>query len=176
MIYELKTGVLRREEGGESLARIKGGLGGPARQILTPGGTVLLRTDILRLEAPRGREGDLRYTRYRMYGADGGVYAEGAPGYAPEEDPERVGWPVCRMPRADRIALTAGEARYTLYMDSGSLYRMEEEGAGCRMRMVHRGVAGGWRLECEPALPACFLCGLFVFCRYLEGENQFLVV
>lgn len=176
MTYELKAGVLYKQPEEMPLARIKGGLYGAERQILGPDDSLLLRTDVRHLESPPGQGGNVRYTRYVMYRADGREYALGEPRYAEEDDPETKGWPICRMPRADRILLTAGSTGYTLCMDSSREYELIDSKRARALHIVHRGVAGGWRLECELAFPVCFLCGVFLFCRYLEQENRFLTV
>ena len=176
MDYELKAGVLCRQEGGPPLARIKTGLCGPARQILGPDGTLLLRTEIRHLDGPPGQGGDVRYTKYVMCREDGREYASGAPRYAERDDPERVGWPICRMPRTDHALIALGAVQYILRMETSREYSMEDSAGRRVLRIVHRGATGGWRLEAEQTFPACFLCGLFIFCRYLESENQFLSV
>lgn len=176
MDYELKAGTLTRRGEGRPLARLRMGLCGPGRQILAPDGTLLLRTEIRRLDGPPGSAGDLRYTRYVMCGRGGEQLATGAPRYAEDDDPARVGWPICRMPRADRVLVQMGEERYVLRMKTDREYCMED-GAGERvLHIVHRGVMGGWQLETGRDFPAEILCGLFAFCRYLESENQFVAV
>lgn len=42
--------------------------------------------------------------------------------------------------------------------------------------IVHRGVTGGWDIDAPAAMSAGLVCGLYVFSRYLERENEFLTV
>lgn len=44
------------------------------------------------------------------------------------------------------------------------------------VHILHRGIMGGWTIEDETGLLPKNLCGLFVFCRYLERENEFMTV
>ena len=174
MFYQMRAGVLY-EEGGRVLARIRGSLCGSEKQVLSPEGELLLRTEIQRLgeEAPTG---DVREKAYRMYAADGRECAAAQPYYAEEEDPNLVGWPICRLPHVDRARLTAGGTVYLLFMQNAQNYLLLTGSGRHVVQVLHRGVAGGWRLETAEEVPVGFLCGLFIFCRYLEKENEFLVV
>ena len=44
------------------------------------------------------------------------------------------------------------------------------------MHILRRGIMGGWTIEDETGLSPEDLRGLFVFCRCLERENEFLTV
>ena len=176
MTYELKAGVLYKQPEEIPLARIKGGLYGSERQILGPDNALLLRTEIHHLESPPGQSGNVRYTRYIMYRANGQKYALGEPRYAEGDDPGKNGWPIYRMPRADSVRLTTGSTEYTLHMENSREYELIDSRDARVLYIVHRGVVGGWRLESRLAFPVCFLCGVFLFCRYLEQENRFLTV
>ena len=41
---------------------------------------------------------------------------------------------------------------------------------------MHRGIAGGWTLEDNCGFSPEMLCGIFIFCRYIEQENEFMIV
>ena len=176
MNYSMKAGVLYGQDGGRPLARIKGVLCGPEKQILSPGGTLLLRTDIRRLDAPPGREGELRYREYVMLLEDGGEYAAASPGYAAEDDPPAAGWPLYRMPRVDHALLRLGEGTCLLRMENSQNYALSDDAGRCAVRVIHRGIVGGWTVESAAGYAPAFLCGVFVFCRYIEQENEFLIV
>lgn len=177
MVYMLKAGVLYAGPGVERpLVSIRGKLCGPRRQIVGPDDKLLLSTDIRWLDTQPRETGDLRYKEYIMYTAEGRAYAVARPGYAGGEDPAETGWPICRMPRSDHALLTVDGQRYTLVMESVQHYRLMDDGGRCAVQIAHLGVAGGWKLELDAALSAPFLCGLFIFCRYLEKENEFAVV
>ena len=40
----------------------------------------------------------------------------------------------------------------------------------------HRGLIGGWTVEDDAGFTPEILCALFTFSRYLEHENEFVVV
>ena len=43
-------------------------------------------------------------------------------------------------------------------------------------RIMHRGLCGGWSIDADEAFSPGILCGLFAFCRYMEHENEFMIV
>lgn len=55
-------------------------------------------------------------------------------------------------------------------------YLMKNRQGEVALCVLHRGIAGGWRIECGPEFEPWAICAVFVFCRYLEQENQMVVV
>ncbi|WP_294552370.1 hypothetical protein [uncultured Pseudoflavonifractor sp.] len=176
MTYRLKAGVLYSAGGAQPLAHIRGHFCGAEKQVLDQNDSLLLRTDIRLLRTDAQSAGDVRCKEYVMYDADGTECAVARPCYADGDDPSTAGWPVCRMPRVGQAALTAGGQRYTLLMENVQNYVLTDSQNHCTVRIIHQGVPGGWRLDVSLPLSAAFLCGLFIFCRYLEEENEFVVV
>ena len=93
-----------------------------------------------------------------------------------EESRLETGWPVCRMPRVDHADLQFDGADYQLRMDNEQNYSLADAQGRTCVQIMHRGMVGGWKVWTWRSMPAAFLCGLFVFCRYLEKENEFIVV
>ena len=44
------------------------------------------------------------------------------------------------------------------------------------LRIMHKGIAGGWAVEDICGFVPEIICGIFIFCRYIEQENEFLIV
>lgn len=172
MKYTMKAGVLYLED--KPLARIKSALTGPEKRILSAKGELLARSDILRLETPPERRGDVRFCRYTLTAKDGASLASAAPDYAPEEDPMVTGWPFCRMPRVDRAKIWIGEREHRLLIQNSQNYLLQ--GPEGETRVMHRGLMGGWDIETGGSFGPELLCGTFVFCRYLEQENELFMV
>lgn len=42
--------------------------------------------------------------------------------------------------------------------------------------IMRRGLCGGWLIDAFDDFSPEILCGIFVFCRYVEQENEFLIV
>ncbi|MCR5089383.1 MAG: hypothetical protein K6C08_07735 [Oscillospiraceae bacterium] len=61
-------------------------------------------------------------------------------------------------------------------MYTGRRYDLQDRDGNSILRIVHRGISGGWNLETQYIFPAEIICGIFVFCRYIEYENEFLTV
>ncbi len=173
MRYSMKAGVLYLQE--QAAAKIKGGAGAE-KSILSPAGTLLLRAGVRCLEAPPERQGDVRFRQYALMDADGNDVAVAQPDYAQGDDPALTGWPVCRMPRVDHAQILMAGKTYRLNRVNSQTYLMAEEGGNVLLRIAHKGLIGGWNIETRHSLDAALICGLFVFCRYMEQENEFLIV
>ena len=169
MEYRMKAGVLYREQAAEPLAQIRSSLSSRDKQIFAPDGTLLLRTEVRSSGEGRPLPGR---REYRMLLPDGRLYAAASPQYAGGADPGAAERPVCGMPRADHAVLTREGCRYTLWMQNEQNYLLQDAQRQTAAQVLHRGLAGGWKIAAQEDLPAGFLCGLFVFCRYLERESE----
>lgn len=169
MEYVIASGVLAKAEGGRPLARIRNVLPGAGKRITAPDGRILGTIAI------RDGGGGLRERAYVLADETGAEQAVARPDYAPGEAPEERGWPLCRMPRVDRalVSLPGGEGRLEM---AGGSYTLSGPGGTPLLRITHRGPAGGWRVTARRPLTPALLCGLFIFCRYLERENEFVAV
>lgn len=174
MEYVMKSGGLFLD--GVLSARIKSTFAGSGKKILDAGGKVVLRTDILNLKAPAGERDNVHYRQYIMLDENGEEYAAARPGYAQGEDPSVAGWPLCRMPRADHARLSIGGEEYLLEMRDSQEYSLSEKAGGILVRIIHRGLCGGWTIDAAGVFRPEMVCGIFIFCRYIEQENEFLAV
>lgn len=175
MNYRLLSGVLYGGKDGAPLAKIHGSVCGPEKEITAADGKRLYTSEIRHLEAPAGRSGEVNYHKYALTAADGSCI-EASPAYNPDFDAAADGWPLCRLPRTDRAMLALGSALYTLIMQNTQNYIQQNAAGAVVARIVHRGVTGGWDIDAPAAMSAGLVCGLYVFSRYLERENEFLTV
>lgn len=173
MIYYLTAGVLCAADEAQPLAHIRGCLCGAEKQVFNGDNSLLLRTDI-RLLYPDAQAVPAK--EYVMYGPDGSELAVARPRCSTGDDPSAASWPVCRMPRADEAVLTMEGREYTLVMENVQNYVLTDAQGRCAVRIIHRGMTGGWKLDVSQPLSPPLLCGLFIFCRYLEKENEFVVI
>lgn len=97
-----------------------------ARRRRSPGadGAPLYTSEIKLLDAPAEHSGEVTYHKYALTAADGSCI-EASPAYNPEFDPAADGWPLCRLPRADRAMLALGSALYTLIMQNTQNYVLQ---------------------------------------------------
>lgn len=174
MEYTMRAGVLYLGE--TAAARIKGTLTGSQREIRAADGSLLLRAEVRVLPADGGDLGDVRLRRYILTDGRGEELALARPDYARGEEPELAGWPICRVPRVDRAQVCIREKEYRLRMENSQNYVLEDGTGGDAARIVHRGLTGGWRIRTEEDFSPGLVCGIFVFCRYIEQENEFLIV
>ncbi len=176
MKYLMKAGILYSENGAEELAKVKGTWMGAEKQIFLPDGTLVLRTDICRPDGSMAVDNGVCFSKYVMFDAAGTEAASASPDYSEEDNPEFVGWPVCRMPRVDHAVFVFQGKQFLLTMQNSQNYMLKDKGGNPILQILHRGLAGGWKFEDKLGLPPAVLCGIFIFCRYLEKENEFLVV
>ncbi len=176
MKYILKCGALYDPQSQQALAKIKCSLPGPVKKIFRGGDEPALRTDIRYSGDPNRQGGDVRNKEYTITDPENQIVAAAHPDYAEGEDPSANGWPVCRLPRVDHARLTIKGAGYFLRMYGSGNYIIREVNSQKAVRIVHRGTGGGWSVEDSVGLTPEMLCGLFVFCRYLEQENELVLV
>lgn len=174
MKYTMRAGVLYACE--TPVMRIKGAFAGPEKKIISEDGEILLRTIIRSLEAPPEMRGNAHFREYIMLDGNEKEYAAAKPGYAEGEEQAAAGWPVCRMPRVDHAGLLVEDKEYLLIMQNSQNYSLKTLSGESVMQIFHRGLAGGWNIEAADDLAPELICGIFVFCRYLEQENEFLIV
>jgi hypothetical protein len=174
MKYTMRAGGLYLQE--RLTARIQGSFAGPDKKIVSADGSLLLQADICTLQHPANREGDVRFREYRLLDAHAKSRAVAWPGYAREEDPDVVGWPICRVPRVDHAVLSMGGQNYLLHMNSSRNYQLKDQTGKVCVQILHRGLEGGWDIQADDAFSPEILCGIFVFCRYIEQENEWLLV
>lgn len=176
MRYLMKSGTLTVLESEKALAHVKRTFGGVAKRILLSSDNSQYQTDIDALNAPAEKKGDVRFRVYTLKDIAGAILAEAHPCYAGDENPDIVGWPVYRVPKVDHAELLINGKAYALVMHNSRHYSLCDKGGSIVLQIVHRGISGGWILDAAHDFSAPILCGLFLFCRYLEQENEFIIV
>lgn len=175
MQYTIKSGVLYNETQ-TALAKIKSALLGPQRKIFSITNETLLTADIRYLDESKASSGDVRNREYILTDTKNQLIGSAHPGYAEGDDPNVVGWPICRMPRVDHADLVMNGKEFLLTMHNSQNYSLMDIGSSEVLRIMHKGIAGGWSVEdCYGFAPE-ILCSIFIFCRYIEQENEFLIV
>jgi len=174
--YTMKAGVLYEENRREPLIRMKGSFSGPEKNIYLPNEEWVLRTDIRSLPVSPGKRTDVRFREYVMLDPNGREIACGKPDYAEGDDPAVVGWPICRMPQVDHATVTINGKAYALVMHNSQNYGLKDSAGYVLIQIMHRGLCGGWYIDTVEDFSPSLLCGIFSFCRYLEQENEFIIV
>lgn len=176
MKYTMKAGRLSTSQE-EIQAYIKRCLPALDRRICDSDGKTVFKTHIRTLCDPKRDWGDVRLREYVLLDAQGTEHVTARPGYSEGEAPEMSGWPLNRMPRVDHAIVRMGEDCYYLVMRNVQSYYMEDRGRRRNVLQVsHRSCLGGWNIESEESLFPAVICGIFIFCRYLEMENEFAIV
>jgi len=174
MKYTMKAGVLYQDE--KILVRLKSSFNGPEKNVILADGTLILRTDIRDLDVPAEKSGDVRFRRYIIFDENGKECAVAKPDYAEGDDPEIVGWPICRMPKIDHAQFLYHNDEYMLTMQNSQNYSLTDRSGKTDVQIFHRGLIGGWNIIADNKFTPEMICGIFAFCRYMERENEFLTV
>ena len=175
MRYTIKSGVLYNESQ-TALATIKSVLLGPQRKIISMTNETLLTTDIRFLDELKVSSGDVRNREYILTDSESRLLGSARPGYADEDDPNVAGWPICRMPRVDHANVSIGAETYVLTMNNSQNYSLTDINHLEVIRIMHKGINGGWMVESNCEFAPEIICAIFTFCRYIEQENEFLIV
>lgn len=176
MRYIIKSGNIYEETQKEPLLQLKSMFIGPEKRILLPDGNVVLRTDIRQHPAPLHQKSNVRFREYIMLDSKEYMLACAKPEYSSEEDPEIHGWPACRTPKVDHAKVMIMNKTYQLTMLNSQNYVLRDESENTLLQIIHRGLGGGWDLETTGLFSPAVLCGLFFFCRYIEQENELLII
>ena len=161
MTYLMKRGCLYGDDREAELAVIHSELNGLKKQV--EAGGRLYTADVL----PGG---------YRMEDESKQPVLEGKLGYAAGEDPAQFGWPLCRTPRRDHVCVQMEGREWMLEQLNCQNYRLLDSEGTPVLEVLHRGLTGGWILEAQREFEPWVLCGIFLFCLYLDRENEFAVV
>lgn len=180
MQYVIKSGMLYDRDQKKTLARVKREFTGSERKILSADGAPVLRTEIRRpdraADPSLNAMDSIRSVEYILEDMDGCVCASAQPDYAEGEAPEKTGWPPYRMPKVDHAHLRMDGREFKLVMRGGAGYTLSELSGREVLRILHRGITGGWDIDAADRLRPETICGLFVFCRYMERENEIVIV
>lgn len=68
------------------------------------------------------------------------------------------------------------ETEYVLTMHNSQNYSLMDTNDLEVLCIMHKGIAGGWMVESNCGFAPEIICGIFTFCRYIEQENEFLIV
>lgn len=176
MRYMMKSGILSIPESEKILAQIKSLFWEVKKTISLHDSSTQYMTDIGIMDAPSEKREDVRYRVYTLTNGNNEVLMEAHPGYAEDDDPDIVGWPIFRAPKVDHADILIGNSAYLLVMHNSQNYDLKDESGTSVLQIMHKGISGGWSIETAETFNAQVLCGLFIFCRYIEQENEFVIV
>jgi len=176
MQYMMKSGNLYKDKDMTILAKTKSVLVGPIKKIYNSAGNLILEVNIRYLDEAKAHTGDVRNREYTLTDYKGNLIASAFPEYADGDDPNVVGWPICRMPKVDHANINVSGNEYTLTMNNSKKYTMKNRNNVVVLSILHNGIMGGWLLEDSHGFAPEILCGIFTFCRYMEQENELLVI
>ena len=177
MKYQLKAGVLSQIAAQDTLtpvASIKNKLCGAEKKIQVAQTTYC--TQIFPIDPNQPKPKGSCPHQYLLLDDQQKIILQATPYYAEGEDPSVSGWPLYRMPQVDLAKLTIDGQDCTLQMLNVQNYRLTTTDQTVLVEIIHRGITGGWNINTCARFSPEILCGLFIFCRYLEQERELVAV
>ena len=176
MKYILKSGLLMNEKEEKILAQIKPILIGWNKEIFSTDGTMLLNTTVETDVSLARINGDVRSRKYIMYDNAGKELAFAHPYYDDRNNPDIKGWPACYIPKVNLAKIQYMDMEYILTRHDNTYYTFITKENKIAITIKHRGINGGWTIEANDKLTPQIICGFFIFCKYLERENEFILI
>ena len=177
MKYQLKAGILSQIADQNTLtpiASIKNKLCGAEKKIQVAQSTY--STQILSIDPNQPKPKGSCPHQYLLLDDQQKIILQATPYYAEGEDPSVSGWPLYRMPQVELAELTIDGQTCILQMLNVQNYRLTTTDQTVLVEIIHRGISGGWNINTYAKFSPEILCGLFIFCRYLEQESELMAV
>lgn len=175
MTYQIHSGILYENcenSVTRKLAYIKYPFSFTKKQILSPNNELLLIADIELIDS--GKNDNAR--NYILSTPNNQRIIVGAPGYAKNSDPEIFGWPLSHAPRCDHVSFRYLNQVFQLQMLNTQYYMITDVQGQRIMDFIHNGFIGGWTVHTYMNFEPSIILGLFIFSKYLDKENEFLIV
>ena len=176
MKYILKSGMLFAENNEQPLAKIKSMFLGPNKMIYSEKDELLFQTTILDSGIQTDNNCDVRSHKYVITIPNGDKIASAYPNYDKKNDPNIVGWPICHVPHVNRAKVIWGNYEYELVRKDSQHYQLKSKSEIHFLEIKHRGLIGGWEIHATDNFSHQIICGLFIFCKYIEQENDFMLI
>ena len=177
MKYQLKAGILCQLTDKETLtpiASIKNKLCGAEKKIQVE--QSVYSTQIVSIESSQPKPKGSCPHQYVLLDEQQKIILQATPYYAEGEDPSISGWPLYRMPQVELAKLTIDGQTCLLQMLNVQNYRLTTNDQTVLAEVIHRGISGGWNINTYAKFSPEILCGLSIFCRYLEQESELMAV
>lgn len=177
MKYIIKSGSLyevNQNHMGKKLVSLKSPFYTVKKTLLSSEGRPCLFTDIKQSDILKGNQ----KKTYMLLDENGHAVLTGFPGYAASSCLSGAAQSLSHAPRMDHIEITVepDKTALTLAMLNSQNYRLTDSENRMAAEIFHNGIAGGWTIETEKDFSPFILMGLYIFSRYLDKENEFLVV
>lgn len=159
MRYTLKSGILFTENQ-QPVARISTESIGSVRTIALAQTGAVFCTRIQNHALGTEKSAAAQFHEYLLEDDSGKILLRAQPVFLPKAAPSRI----------DHAQLHLYGAAFRLVMADRQHYYLEDSSGRRPWQLVHRGLVGGWCMDTRLPCSAQILCGLFLFCRYLEQE------
>lgn len=154
---------------GPCLCHLKAPFYSLTKEIVSPDGKPILKSEIVQ----ENKSGKTDSRRYLLKDDRDEIIAKGSLQFADLADP----WPISHAPRIDRVSISLLGQNYLLKMlNSQNFILSDQKSDNKKMEIIHDGINGGWNISAASDFAAYIVMGIFLFCRYLDKENEFVVV
>jgi hypothetical protein len=174
MKYQIRAGSLYAIVNGrtaEKLAFIQSPFYTEKQTILSPDGSVKLIAQV-RTDGKPGIQGK----EYVIIDEQEQTIVTGKPECSNEENAGVDSEIISSMSRMDTVRLEMDHSVYYLRMRNSQNYCLEDTSGQKKLEIIHNGIAGGWTVETEDAIEPLMVMAIFLFSRYLDKENEYVVI
>lgn len=171
MKYSLISGALYTDDGKAKLAYMKNVFASSEKQVISHDGKEHLSVSIV-----TGSSCDGVLHEYVIQDMNMNPLAVARPEYSEKEHPDVCKGPINRASLVDHAKLLIKNKEYDLVRKCFQNYEVYEKSGRIAVHISRRGMIGKWTVDADESIEPTLLCGLFVFCKYLEKENELFVI
>lgn len=170
MKYYLVLGTMYSDNDNTKLIHIKSSFFSSKKQIIASDGTLQLQTNILNFVP------DVRSHEYVLTDMHENRIAIATPDYAKQENPDTHKYPINRAPLVDHAKLLICNKEFNLVRMCVNCYEVYDLSSQAVVKIYRSKATWKWLIDAEAEFVPAVLCGIFVFCKYLEKENELIVI
>lgn len=108
--------------------------------------------------------------------SDAKVIAYAKPRYSKSEDPHLNGWPLNRAPLVDEAILKIEGEVYVITRVGYPKYELRDSNGVLVLGAAYSSLMRNWSIYTKDRFTPDIVCAIVVFCKYLEFENEAVIV
>ena len=132
--------------------------------------------EMLTAELRMNSSHDARRHEYLLTDSNLKTVASARPYYAESDTPEIYGWPFCRTPEIDNLSLKVNENSYEIVRIGYPKYEIRDSLGNLVLGLSYSLIARQWNVYADNHFTEAIICGIILFCQYLEFENDVIIL
>lgn len=132
--------------------------------------------EIINAELRMNSSYDAHKHEYVMTDNESNVIASARPRYSKDEDPDQNGWPLNRAPLVDEASLTIRGGIYKIIRVGYPKYEIRDSAGRLMLGTAYSPLMKNWNIYASKSLSPEIICAIVIFCKYLEFENDAVIL